>query len=144
MNDKKDGGVRWSFWAIGALALLWNVMGVINLIWQINAENLASMPDLHRAMAESRPAWATAAFALAVLGGALGCLLLLLRKKAALPVLIASFAGMIVHMFSYFGITNPAVSFGLSDIILIVVMPLAVAAFLIWYAKRAASNGWIN
>ena len=143
MNDKIVGRVHWSFWAIGAVALLWNVMGIMNLLWQMNSENLAAMPELHRAIAESRPSWATAAFALAVFGGAVGCLLLLFRKRAASSVLIASFVGMIVHMFSYFGITNSAVSFGPSDIILIVVMPIAVAAFLIWYAKRAASKGWI-
>jgi hypothetical protein len=144
MNDKVVGGVHWSFWAIGAITLLWNVMGIMNLLWQMNSENLAAMPELHRAIAESRPSWATAAFALAVFGGAVGCLLLLLRKSAASSVLIASFVGMIVHTFSYFGITNSAVSFGPSDIILIVVMPVAVAAFLIWYAKLAASKGWIS
>ncbi len=143
MNDKVVGRMHWSFWAIGAITLLWNVMGIVNLLWQMNSENLAAMPELHRAIAESRPSWATAAFALAVFGGAVGCLLLLLRKRAASSVLIASFVGMIVHMFSYFGITNSAVSFGPSDIILIVVMPIAVAAFLIWYAKLAASKGWI-
>ena len=144
MNDEVVGRVHWSFWAIGAITLLWNVMGIMNLLWQMNSENLAAMPELYRAIAESRPAWATAAFALVVFGGAVGCLLLLLRKRAASSVLIASFVGMIVHMFSYFGITNSAVSFGPSDIILIVVMPIAVAAFLIWYAKRATSKGWIT
>lgn len=143
MSDKTVGGMHWSFWAIGAVALIWNVMGIVNLLWQMNSGNLAAMPELHRAIVESRPSWATAAFALAVLGGAVGCLLLLFRKKAASSVLIASFVGMVVHMFSYFGITNSAVSFGPSDIILIVVMPIAVAAFLIWYAKRAVSKGWI-
>lgn len=142
MNTRVVDEVHWSFWAIGAVALLWNVMGVLNLMWQMNAENLAAMPELYRALAESRPAWATAAFALAVFGGALGCILLLIRKKVAFPILIVSFVGMIVHMFSYVSITNPAVSFGLSDII--VVLPLAVAAFLIWYAKRAENSGWIN
>ena len=144
MNDKVVRRVHWSFWAIGGITLLWNVMGIMNVLWQMNSENLAAMPELHRAIAESRPSWATAAFALAVFGGAVGCLLLLLRKRAASPVLIASFVGMIVHMFSYFGITNSAVHFGPSDIILIVVMPIAVAAFLIWYAKLAVSKGWIS
>jgi len=29
MSDKNTGGVRWSFWMIGSVALIWNVMGVI-------------------------------------------------------------------------------------------------------------------
>ncbi len=144
MNDKTVSDVHWSFWAIGAIALLWNAMGVMNLFWQMNSDNLAAMPELHRAIAEGRPTWATAAFALAVFGGALGCLLLLLRKRAASYLMIASFIGMVVHMFSYFGMANLAVGFSPSDIVLIVVMPIAVAAFLIWYTKRAESKGWIG
>jgi hypothetical protein len=68
MNDKTVGGVPWSFWAIGAVALIWNVMGIMNFLWQMNADTLAAMPELHRSIAEGRPAWATGAFALAVLG----------------------------------------------------------------------------
>ncbi len=83
MNDKTVGGVHWSFWTIGAVALIWNAMGVINFLSQMNVETLAAMPALHRVIIEGRPAWATGAFAIAVFGGALGCLPLLLRKSAA-------------------------------------------------------------
>ena len=82
MNDETAGRVHWSFWAIGAVALVWNVMGVINFFAQMNADALASFPESHRAIVVGRPAWATGAFAIAVFGGALGCLLLLLRKSA--------------------------------------------------------------
>lgn len=143
MNDNIIGKVHWSFLVIGVIALLWNVTGIINLFWQMNSENLAAMPELHRAIVNSRPLWATVAFAFAVFGGAVGCLLLLLRKRAAFPVLIVSCASMIAHMFSYFGLTNSVVGFGPSDIILIVLMPMAVAVFLVWYAKLAVSKGWI-
>ncbi|MCH7569152.1 MAG: hypothetical protein IH919_01085, partial [Deltaproteobacteria bacterium] len=93
MNDETVGGVRWSFWAIGAVALIWNVMGVINFFVQMNADTLAAMPESHRAIVEGRPAWATGGFAIAVFGGALGCLLLLLRKSAAYYLFIASLLG---------------------------------------------------
>jgi len=36
MNDENVGGVHWSFWAIGAIALIWNVMGVINFFKRRN------------------------------------------------------------------------------------------------------------
>jgi len=98
MNDETVGGVHWSFWAIGAVALIWNVMGVINFFVQMNADALASFPESHRAIVEGRPAWATGAFAIAVFGGALGCLLLLLRKSAAYYLFIASLLGVIVQL----------------------------------------------
>ncbi len=89
MNDENVGGVHWSFWAIGAIALIWNVMGVINLFVQMNPDVLTAYRESERAIVEGRPAWATGGFAIAVFGGALGCLLLLLRKFAAFYLFIA-------------------------------------------------------
>ena len=141
MNDETVGGVHWSFWAIGAVALIWNVMGVINFFVQMNADALAAMPESHRAIVEGRPVWATGAFAIAVFGGALGCLLLLFRKSAAYYLFIASLLGVIVTMTHTLGV---GIDFGLGEILGIILMPLVAAAFLIWYSKWAQSKGWIR
>ena len=141
MNDETVGGVRWSFWAIGAVALIWNVMGVINFFVQMNADALAAMPESHRAIVEGRPAWATGGFAIAVFGGALGCLLLLLRKSAAYYLFIASLLGVIVTMAHTLSV---GIDFGLGEILGIMLMPLVAAAFLIWYSKWAQSKVWIR
>jgi len=37
MNDE-TAGVHWSFRVIGAVALIWNAMGVMNYFGQMNAE----------------------------------------------------------------------------------------------------------
>ncbi len=144
MNDKKVGGVHWSFWIIGAVALIWNLMGVMNLIMQMNADAIAAMPEAQRAIIESRPAWATGAFAIAVFGGALGSLLLLLRKSAAFYLFIASLLGMLVHMIPYLGMAGSTIDFGPFEISMYILMPLVVATFLIWYSKHAKSKGWIS
>ncbi len=137
MNDETVGGVHWSFWAIGAIALIWNVMGVINFFVQMNADALAAMPESHRAIVEGRPAWATGGFAIAVFGGALGCLLLLLRKSAAYYLFIASLLGVIVQLIHTLGIASSTIDFSPFDIWMTIRMPLVVAAFLIWYSKWA-------
>jgi hypothetical protein len=144
MNDETVGGVHWSFWAIGAVALIWNVMGVINFFVQMNADALAAMPESHRAIVEGRPAWATGGFAIAVFGGALGCLLLLLRKSAAYYLFIASLLGVIVQLIHTLGIASSTIDFSPFDILMIILMPLVVAEFLIWYSKQAESKGWIS
>ncbi len=141
MNDKTVGGVHWSFWVIGAVTLIWNIMGAINFFVQMNVDMVAAMPETHRAIIEVRPAWATGAFAIAVFGGALGCLLLLLRKSAAYYLFITSLLGVIVTMTHTLGVD---IDFGLGEILGIILMPLAVAAFLIWYSKWAQSKGWIR
>ena len=144
MNDQTVASVHWSFWTIGAIALVWNVMGGINYVAQMNADTVASMPETHRAIIESRPAWATAGFAIGVFGGALGCILLLLRKSAAIYVFIASLLGVIVTMVHTFGIDSSTIHFSPFEIVMMILLPLIVAAFLIWYAKRAKSKGWIG
>ena len=141
MNDKNVGGVHWSFWAIGAIALIWNVMGVINFFVQMNSDVLTAYRESERAIVEGRPAWATGGFAIAVFGGALGCLLLLFRKSAAYYLFIASLLGVIVTMTHALG---AGIDFGLGEILGIILMPLVVAVFLIWYSKQAESKGWIS
>ena len=141
MNDENVGGVHWSFWAIGAVALIWNIMGVINFFVQMNSDVLAAYRESERAIVEGRPAWATGAFAIAVFGGALGCLLLLLRKSAAYYLFITSLLGVMLTMIHTLGV---GIDFGLGEILGIILMPLVVAAFLIWYSKWAKSKGWIS
>ena len=143
MNDETVGGVHWSFWAIGAVTLIWNIMGVINFFVQMNADMVAAMPETHRAIIEVRPAWATGAFAIAVFGGALGCLLLLLRKSAAHYLFIASLLGVIVTMTPHLDMIGSTINDPF-EIVMMILMPLVVAAFLIWYSRQAESKGWIS
>lgn len=142
MSDKTAGGVHWSFWIIAAMALVWNIMGVINYFMQMNPEAVAAYPESHRAIIEGRPAWATGAFAIAVFAGALGCLLLLLRKSVSYYLFIASLLGVIVTMIHTLGVVGSTIDFGAFEIVMMMVMPLVVAAFLIWYSKRAEHKGW--
>ena len=144
MNDETVGGVHWSFWAIGAVALLWNMMGVINFFVQMNADVVATMPETHRAIIEGRPAWATGGFAIAVFGGALGCLLLMLKKSAAFYLFIASLLGVIVTMVHTVHVAGSTIDFGPFEIAMMILMPLVVAAILIWYSKQAEDKGWIG
>jgi len=140
MSDKNAGGVHWSFWVVSVVMLIFNIMGVINYFVQMNADSLASFPESYRPIIEGRSAWATAAFAIAVFGGSLGCLLLLLRKSAALYVFIASLLGVvatIVHIFGVAGLSSFEIWIG-------VLMQLVVTAFLVWYAKHTESKDWIS
>lgn len=139
MNEKTVVGVHWSFWAIGAVGLVFNLMGCMNFISQMNAEMVASMPDVYRAIVESRPAWGTGAFAVAVFGGALGCLLLLLKKSAAVYVFIASLAGAILAQVPLLGMADFPTEAWVGWL-----SQLVVGGFLIWYSKWSKGRGWIS
>ena len=139
MNGKTVSRIHWSFWVIGAIGLVFNLMGCMNFISQMNADLVASMPEAYRAIVESRPAWGTGAFAIAVFGGALGCLLLLLRKSAAFYVFITSLVGAVAAQIPLVGMAGFPVEVligGLSQVV--------IGAFLIWYTKRVERKGWIS
>lgn len=144
MNDEPVGRVHWSFWAIGAFALIWNVLGSVNYLSQMNTDLVASLPETHRAIIEGRPAWATGGFAIAVFGGALGGLLLLLRKSVAVYLFVASLLGTIVTMIHTVNIASSTIDFSAVETLVMILLPLAVAAFLIWYTRYAQSKNWIG
>ncbi len=139
MNNNSVNKVHWSFWVIGAVGLIFNLMGCINFFSQMIADMVASMPEAYRAIVESRPLWATGAFAIAVFGGALGGLLLLLRKSAAYYVFIASLLGAVAAQIPFLGMVDFPVEALIGGL-----MQLVVGAFLIWYSKWAERKGWIS
>lgn len=141
MKDTTDNKIHWSFWAISIFMLIWNVMGCINFIVQMNPDMVASYRDTEQAIIQGRPAWATAAFAIAVFGGALGCLLLVLKKSVAFYLFVASLLGVVVTMIHTLGV---GINFSTAELIGIIYMPVAVAVFLIWYSKYTSSKGWVH
>jgi len=141
MSDAIVVKIHWSFWAIGAFALVWNGLGAANYFAQMNPDILATYRESERVIIEGRPAWATAGFAIAVFGGVLGSALLLLRRSLAWQVFVASLLGVIVTMLHTLG---SGINFGAAEIAGIILMPLAVAVFLIWYSRHATNKGWIS
>jgi len=143
MTTSNNKPAAW-FWVVSALALVWNVMGVMAYLAQVmmSPEALQAMPENERALYESVPAWATGAFAVAVWGGALGCLLLLLRKKLAKPVLVLSLMGIIVQMVHSLALSNSMEVYGPGGLIM-PVMVLVIGVGLIWFSGKATANGWL-
>jgi len=129
---------HWSFWVICIVALIWNVMGSINFSMQMNPDMLANYPEAAQSLISSRPLWATIAFAIAVFGGAIGDILLLLKKAAAYYLFIASLLGVIVTNIHTFQVSSAA------DIWIGSLMSILMAVFLIWYSILVKRKGWIN
>jgi hypothetical protein len=82
------------FWIAVSVALIWNLLGTAAYLSE--AFGMAQS-DAHRDLIIARPWWATGAYALAVFGGVVGCIALLVRNRWALPVLLASFVALLVQ-----------------------------------------------
>ena len=126
---------HFSFWIFAAVGLLWNLMGCLNYIMQANADVVGQMPELYQAIIAARPAWATAAFAIAVFGGAVGCILLLLRRRVASAAFVVSLIAIAGH--SVFTLRVA----GLTPSLVLVVL---VGVALLWYTSIARRSGWLG
>ncbi len=142
MTSDSDRSVHWVYWVIAGFGLIWNVMGVLNFLWQMNmtAETLATLSDAQRAIIDGRPLWVTVAFAVAVFAGSMGCVLLLLRKSMALAFLVLSLLAVLVSMIPVFGMIGK-VNFTTVERIMYLVATPALAAFLVWYTRRVLAAG---
>jgi hypothetical protein len=133
------------FYVVAAIAVLWDAMGVwayINTM-TITAEGLAAMPEAEQQIHNATPAWANGAFAIAVFGGLIGSILLLLKKALAYPVLIVSLIAVLVQMYNAFFIMNSIDVFGPGGMIM-PIMIIVIGALLVWLAKYAKGRNWIN
>jgi len=126
-------------------ALLWNLMGCGAYLSDVllTADDVAKMSADRQALYASRPGWAVAATAVAVWGGALGSLGLILRRRWALPLLSASLIGLVVQDVAMFVLSdvlkvNGSVVLGLQGLV------LAIAVALLWLARTANAKGWLR
>ncbi|MEO5810717.1 MAG: hypothetical protein ABIU96_07825 [Rhodanobacter sp.] len=87
------------FIVLAAVALLWNLAGLAAVVGdlQLSATDIEALPPSQQAFYHARPVWSVFASLLAVVGGVLGCVGLLLRKRWALIVLYASLLGIVVQ-----------------------------------------------
>lgn len=134
-----------SFWVISVLALLWNALGVMAYLGQklMTDEMKAMIPPEQLEIIENTPAWATAAFAIAVWFGLLACIVLLMRKKLAKLLFIISFIGVIAQLSYNLFFTKALEVFGTTSLIQPLIT-VGVGLFLIWYAKKCADDGILS
>lgn len=98
----------WHLWVVGIVGLLWNAMGAMDYIMTEtrNEQYMSAFTPEQLEFFYGLPIWVIASWAIAVWGGVLGCILLLLRKAIAVPVFMVSFIAMVITSFHNFVISN--------------------------------------
>lgn len=134
-----------SFWIIGILALIWNLIGVFAYLQYayMTDEDVAALPVEQQPLYENIPAWVTGAFALAVFGGALGCILLLLKKKSASFIFLISFISILAQMTYNLFMSQTMEVYGPQGAI-VPVLTIIIGAFLVWYSRKMQAKGILN
>lgn len=126
-------------WIAGG-ALVWNLLGLLMFILQISmsAEQVAALPAPERAVYDATPAWLNAAFGVAVAGGVLGSIGLLLRQRWAVACFAASLAAMVVQFGGAYLATPAWAAFGVGGVVMPVVL-IAIGVALLAYARRTTA-----
>ncbi len=142
--DAMSRAPRW-YRPVAGLALLWNLAGCAAFFADAasSAADIANLPPAQQALYAARPAWSIAGTAIAVLCGAAGCVGLILLKRWAGWLLIASLVGVALQdiwLFLLSGAVSAAspVAFVLQGVVLL------VAVALVFMARTGSTRGWLG
>lgn len=129
-------------WIIGVLSLLWGLVGAWDYLMTMtrNEAYMAQFTEEQLEFFYGFPAWLVAFWAIAVWGGVLGSLLLLLRRRLAVGVFVASFLAMLVTMVQNYGFADGVEISGAGGVIFSIVIFLAALA-LVFYARAMSRRG---
>ncbi len=133
------------FWIIAVLALIWNIIGVFFWISEhflMTEEIKAAYPPEELELINNAPSWGIYVYGIAVFGGLLASILLLMRKKMAVGIFGISLLAILIQMgYWIFGMDAVGV-LGPQSLIMPLIV-IAIAIFEYFYSKGAAGNGWI-
>jgi hypothetical protein len=127
---------RTHFWIAGA-ALLWNLLGLTVFLTQVSMspEQVVALPAAVRAVHDATPVWLTIAFALAVGGGVLGSIGLLLRQRWAAAAFTVSLVALVVQVAGGYLVTPAWQASGVGGAAMAALL-LAIAVAVLSYARR--------
>jgi hypothetical protein len=141
------GGARvpgW-YWAVAIAALLWEAMGCFAYWTQVSMDSaaLARLPAAQADLWAAMPAWVVGAYAVAVWGGLLGAIGLLLRRAWARLAFAASLVAVIVQ-FGWTFLSTPILTTIGASAAAFPAFILLMAALLLYFTGLAAKRGWLR
>lgn len=145
MKDALTRSPPKSFWIISGIALAWNLMGVAAYLMHVMMppEALTEMSEAERALYTGAPAWVTGAYAIAVFGGTLGSVGLLLRKTWATPVFVVSLIGILAQM-GYSLLVQDTIEVKGASVVVMPLVIIAIGIYLVWFSRNATRVGHLN
>jgi hypothetical protein len=132
-----------SWYMIATLgSLLFMIVAVAGYLLDVTTDP-GTLPLDQRVVVEARPAWAMAAYAIAVWAGFAGALLLVFRRKLAQPLLLVSLVAAAMTFLPY------AITPGVRDNITTNDIAFALGILIItwtifWFARHSAMRGWLR
>ncbi|AZN31357.1 MULTISPECIES: hypothetical protein [Pseudoalteromonas] len=126
-------------------ALIWNLLGVFAFIMHLmmTPEMISKLPLDQQAAYSNVPLWSTIAFAVAVFGGTLGCILLLVKNAFATPTFALSLVAIFIQQFYNFIVINSIKMLGVSAVFMPILV-IVIAFLLLYLSIKSKQQGWLN
>jgi hypothetical protein len=134
------------FWIVSALFVLWGLAGAFSIYLFVTVgPTMNPHPEAwDRAYAAAIPSWYLWVYVVAVGGGLLGGVALLMRSRLARPLFILSIIGVVIQFGYAFLATDLVAHKGLAATVPFPLVILLIALAQLWTANRAARRGWIS
>ncbi len=110
----------------------------------ISDEALAKLPEKERELYGDYPIWTSIIFAIAVFGGLLGSLGLVLRKKWSKLAFIISLCAIIPQMIHNVFFTKSMEVYGTEQAATMPIMVVVFGVFLVWFSNFAINKNWLK
>jgi hypothetical protein len=138
MNANSGAKLPVSFWVIAVVGLLWNCFGAyLYMLGRLDPQAaLSGASPAMRDYVANQPIWANIGYGLGIWGSFIGSAAMVLRSRHAVLLFLVSLVGAAV---SHLGQALAGViPIGLAAVI------MAVIAFLWWYSRRSAEQGFLR
>lgn len=141
-DDTRQGAVPGWLLPVAVAALLFEAYGVYSYLIHVTTDP-AGLPLDQRDLVLAMPRWMNAAFAIAVWAGLAGALLLIMRRRLAVPLLLLSLVAALVQFGAMLVVPDLRNLIGSDD--LLVPFLILLACYGIWHlAWHARRSGWLH
>ena len=134
----------WHIWLIGVIAVLFNSIGVFDFVMSMargaQYQASAGMTPDQIAHYQAMPGWMTLVWAVGVFGALLASILLLLRRRLALPVFVLSLAAFLINLLYTYVLTDGGAVMGQQMAITSAVIA-GLLVFFSWYSRFMTARG---
>jgi magnesium-transporting ATPase (P-type) len=130
------------YWIGAAASLLFMLAGCA--VYGMHAyTDPATLPLDQRAMFVAEPKWVTTMLGVASVLGTAGSIMLLLRRRPAVPLLLASLIVTLVWFAGLFATPELRDLFSTTEIA-ILLAALAISWTIYWFARHSRQRGWLR
>jgi hypothetical protein len=145
MENEKVKIPKW-FWVVAIFFLLWNIMGVLSFFGHtfISEGALAELPTNERELYGEYSLWITIVFAIAVLGGIIGSIGVVFRKKWSKTAFTISLLAIIPQMIHNVFFTSSVEVYGTIKAVTMPVLVVIFGVLLVWFSIFGIKNNWLK